>query len=108
MAKEGRLVDGIEIPKGTLPANTKEQKYDDPYSKRLYYKDIYFKCKGCNVDEVWTMEQQKRYFEVQKGNIYNEPTWCYKCHKERVAKKKPKERIPNRGSSATALINSTN
>jgi len=86
LKKEGRIVKGVEIPKGVLPANPDKQNHSG-LSAKFYYKDIEFTCAGCGKKDVWTAEQQKRYFELQKGNIYNDPKWCYKCHQKRIQKK---------------------
>ena len=47
---------------------------------------------------MWTAAQQKRYFEVQKGNIYNEPKWCHECHTERMKKKDEARERANQNS----------
>jgi hypothetical protein len=88
LEKAGRLVKGVEIPEGALPGNPDEQVGAEGYAAKFYYVDIDYVCRGCGRKEVWTAAQQKRYFEVQKGNIYNEPTWCHECHTERMQKKK--------------------
>ena len=91
LKKEGRIVKGVEIPKGALPANPDNQDHGQGNAFKFYYKDIFYTCAGCGKKEVWTAEQQKKYFEMQKGNIYNIPKWCYECHcrrtQERDAKK---------------------
>ena len=88
LTKEGRMIKGVEIPKGALPANPDQQNNYDSYATKFFYKDIVYTCAGCNKEEIWTAEQQKKYFEVQKGNIYNEPKWCYDCHAKRMQAKK--------------------
>ena len=89
LEKEGRLVKGVEIPEGALAADPDEQN-SSGLSVKFYYKDIQFTCAGCGQDDVWTARQQKRYFEDQKGNIYNEPKWCYECHAKRMENRKIK------------------
>jgi len=84
--KEGRLVKGVEIPKGTLAANPDNQK-SSGYSIRYYYRDVDYKCAGCKKMFVWTKQQQKKYYEDQKGSIYNEAKWCYDCHKKQMEEK---------------------
>jgi len=87
LEKEGRIVGGVEIPKNVLPADPAKQEHADGYSAKLYYQDVHFKCAGCGKEEVWTAQQQKKYFEVQKGNIYNEAKWCHECHMRRMQAK---------------------
>lgn len=84
LQKQGRLVEGIEIPQNALAANPDAQNHHGGYSGKFYYQDIHYTCAGCGKPGVWTAQQQKRYFEVQKGNIYNVPKWCYKCHSRRM------------------------
>ena len=73
LEKEGRIVKDVEIPKDALPANPDNQDHGGGYAAKFYYQDIHYTCAGCGKKEVWTAQQQKRYFETQKGNIYNEP-----------------------------------
>jgi putative zinc ribbon protein len=86
LKKEGRIVKDVEIPEGVLAADSDAQN-SSGFSTKFYYKDIQFTCAGCGKEEVWTAPQQKRYFETQKGNIYNEPKWCYDCHSNRTKNK---------------------
>ncbi len=87
LEKAGRLVKGVEIPEGALAGDPDKQVGAKGYAAKYYYVDIDYVCRGCGRKGVWTAAQQKRYFEVQKGNIYNEPAWCYECHAERMKKK---------------------
>jgi hypothetical protein len=91
LEKEGRLVKGVEIPLGSLAANPDEQNHGGGYAAKFYYKDILYVCAGCGKNEVWTAKQQKRYFESQKGNIYNEPKWCHDCHVARMQERGERE-----------------
>ena len=87
LAKEGRVVQGVEIPEGALPADPSRQAHSAGYSVKFYYQDVHYACAGCGKQEVWTAQQQKKYFEVQKGNIYNEAKWCHACHVKRMQDK---------------------
>jgi hypothetical protein len=91
LKKEGRIVKGVEIPQGALAADPDNQNHGGGYAAKFYYKDIYYTCAGCGRKEVWSAAQQKRYFEVQKGNIYNKPKWCYECHSKRMQAKNGKK-----------------
>ena len=84
---EGRLVKGVVIPKGSLAGDPDKQNRGNGYAAKFYYVDISFFCNGCGNKEVWTAKQQQKYFETQKGNIYNKPKWCYECHNKQMAKK---------------------
>ena len=91
LKKEGRIVKGVEIPKGALSANPDNQDHGRGNAVKFYYKDIPYTCAGCGKKGVWTAEQQKKYFEVQKGNIYNAPKWCNECHSRRTEEKDAKK-----------------
>jgi hypothetical protein len=91
LQKQGRLVKGVEVPDNALAANPDAQNHYGGYSAKFYYQDIHYTCAGCRKPEVWTAQQQKHYFEAQKGNIYNEAKWCYKCHSKRMKDKGTKE-----------------
>lgn len=90
--REGRLVDGVEIPPNVLAANPSQQAYGGAYAIKYYYIDIDYQCSGCGKHGTWTASEQKKYFEVQKGNIFNEPKWCYRCHQKRMSAKYGSER----------------
>jgi hypothetical protein len=70
-----------------LPADPESQALRGGYFAKLYYKDIHYTCAGCGEKEVWTARQQKKYFEIQKGNIYCEPQWCHDCHRKQMPNK---------------------
>ncbi len=91
LEKEGRIVKGVEIPKDALAADPDNQDHGGGYAAKFSYKDIHFACAGCGKMEIWTAQQQKRYFEVQKGNIYNEPKWCHECHSKRMQERNKDE-----------------
>jgi hypothetical protein len=84
--KTGRAVKGVVIPKGSLAADPDKQN-DSVFSTKFYYQNIPYSCAGCGRKGIWTAEQQKRYFETQKGNIYNKPKWCFECHFKRMQNK---------------------
>ena len=87
MSKAGRLVKGVIIPKGSLPGNPDNQSHPSSLSVHYFYNDINYTCAGCGIEQVWTAKQQKRYYEEQKGIIYNKPKWCRECHIKRMQKR---------------------
>lgn len=87
LEKEGKIVAGLIIPDGAIAADRDKQGYPAGFSPRYYYRDVAYTCRGCGKEEVWTAQQQKRYYEDQKGNIYNEATWCHDCHIRRTKEK---------------------
>ncbi|MDD5070897.1 MAG: zinc-ribbon domain containing protein [Candidatus Omnitrophica bacterium] len=87
LKKAGRIVKGVEIPERALAANPDKQNCGAEYAVKLSYQDIQYICAGCGKEGVWSAEQQKKYFETQKGNIYNKPKWCYECRHKRIQDK---------------------
>ena len=87
LEKEGRLVQGVKIPDNSIPADPSKQNHAGGYSVKYYYQDVHYVCEGCGKTGIWTAHQQKKYFEVQKGNIFNEAKWCYECHMKRIQEK---------------------
>jgi hypothetical protein len=78
-AAAGRIVNGIIIPEGAIPANPTQQPTNNSYSPPLYYVDQVFTCVDCGVEQTWTASQQKWYYEVAKGSIYGRAVRCRKC-----------------------------
>ena len=83
--KQGKFVRGVRVPDGAIPADPSKQAYPNSLSVKYFYTDIDYVCRGCGGHFTWTNEQQKRYYEEQKGNLHNQPTWCTPCHKDRMA-----------------------
>jgi hypothetical protein len=95
LAAEGRLADGVEIPRGAVLADRTQQAPNNSYSPPpLYYLDIEFKCSDCGRDEIWTAEQQKWYYEVAKGSLYATAIRCREC-RNRVAEERSHQGAPN-------------
>jgi hypothetical protein len=84
LRKAGRIVKSAVIPEGSLAADPDKQNYCVGYATKFFYQDIPYTCAGCGKKGIWTAKQQKRYFETQKGNIYNNPKWCFDCHSKRM------------------------
>ena len=80
LAEQGRLVNGVELPLGAVPADKSQQVPNNSYSPPPeYYVDIEFICEDCGRQEVWTGEQQKWYYEVAKGSLYATAVRCRDC-----------------------------
>ncbi|MBN2294046.1 MAG: zinc-ribbon domain containing protein [Pirellulales bacterium] len=88
---EGRMVNGVEIPKGAIPADISKQ-IPAGYSNRYYYKDREFTCVECGTVEVWTAKAQQWYFEVIKAHPASEATHCSECRKKRNKAKEEQRR----------------
>lgn len=83
LAEEGRLVNGVELPHGAIIADHSKQMPNDYFMKPEYYMDVEFTCKDCGSKEVWTAEQQKWYYEVAQGSLYQGAVRCRGCRNKR-------------------------
>jgi hypothetical protein len=83
LRRQGRVVGGVVIPQGAVPANVERQPANNSYSPPPYYLDKPFQCVDCGKEEVWTASQQKWYYEVAKGSIYGQAIRCRSCRQKR-------------------------
>jgi hypothetical protein len=88
LRRQGRVVGGVVIPQGAVPANIEQQAPNNSYSPPLYYVDKPFRCVDCGKEEVWTAYQQKWYYEIAKGSIYGQAIRCRSCRQKRRREKK--------------------
>jgi hypothetical protein len=77
-------------PKGAVTANHESLSHNNTYGLLPhYYVDKPFRCRDCDVEEVWRATQQKWYYEVAKGHIDSTAVRCRACRrKERERKAK--------------------
>ena len=47
--------------------------------KPKYYKEYYFCCKDCGVNQVWTAQQQKWWYEEAGGKLETRAVRCRAC-----------------------------
>lgn len=82
LASEGRLRDGVEIPRGAVAADPSQQVPNNSYSPPpLFYVDKEFGCVDCGRREIWSAQQQKWYYEVAKGSLYATAVRCLDCRR---------------------------
>jgi hypothetical protein len=86
LRRQGRLVNGVEIPVGAIAADLEEQAPNNSYSPPLFYIDRPFQCVDCGKEEVWTASQQKWYYEIAKGPIYAHAVRCRPCRQKQRRK----------------------
>lgn len=99
LAKEGRVVDGHEIPRDAVAADLSQQAPNNSYSPPYYYQDIEFVCVDCGESQVWLAKDRKWYYEVAKGSIYAGPKRCRSCRKrlrEIKARHRAQQKAANR------------
>jgi len=70
------------------------------FVERGQYADIRFTCVDCGAGQVWTPTQQKWYFEVAKGSVWNKPRRCRKCRIIQRNRRNEARRIHMEGVSA--------
>jgi Probable zinc-ribbon domain len=76
----------VKFPEGALPADiTKQHRPNDLAEVRYYYFDAPFTCKRCGTVETWTTEQQKRWYEVHRGDPHAVAVHCHECRKGKRA-----------------------
>lgn len=82
LAEEGRLQNGVEMPRGAVAADLSQQVPNNSYSpRRLFYVDKEFQCVDCGKQEIWSAQQQKWYYEVAKGSLYATANRCRDCRR---------------------------
>ena len=75
----------FRFPEGVATADISKQV---PVSKwmpvyRYYYKDYEFECRDCGKQEVWTVAQQRRWYEEQGGSPESVAIRCRDCRRKR-------------------------
>ncbi|MEM9227749.1 MAG: zinc-ribbon domain containing protein, partial [Verrucomicrobiota bacterium] len=70
----------ISIPPGAVLANTFDQRRKHDLDQvRYYYVDRPFACKACGKEEIWTVDQQKFWYEDCKGDPNAVAIYCHDC-----------------------------
>lgn len=83
VADDGRLQNGVEIPRGAVPADRSQQVPNNSYSPPpSFYVDKEFVCVDCGREEIWSAQQQKWYYEVAKGSLYATAVRCRGCRRK--------------------------
>jgi len=75
--------DPMYPPPGAVRADPEQLAHINTYgSLPAYYIDKPFTCRDCGVEEIWTAEQQKWWYEVAKGHIDSTAVRCRACRKK--------------------------
>jgi hypothetical protein len=90
IAKE-KLSEGVAVNIANLaPYNS----YGAPdFVERGYYVDRPFTCEGCGLEEVWTAQQQKWWYETAKGYVYSGAKHCRACRRRESDRKAVARRV---------------
>lgn len=75
----------IPLPPGAVVADVSQQVSWNSWNgwQPPYYADVEFVCVDCGVEETWTAEDQKWYYEVAKGSLYDRAGRCLACRRWR-------------------------
>lgn len=80
-------------PPGAVLADQQELEHNNTYGPLpRFYIDKVLVCRQCGIEEVWTAERQKWWYEVAKGNINTDAVLCRAC---RGKEKKRKDEARN-------------
>ena len=73
----------LRYPAGVTKADITKQKRASWLSAvRYYYEDETFPCRDCGKVEVWTVAQQRRWYEIQGGSPESVAVRCKQCRKK--------------------------
>lgn len=81
-----------EMPSGCVPVTVENLQPNNSYGVadfvlRGYYQDKVFHCVDCGVEQVWTAQRQRWWYEVARGDVYTTARRCAACRlKERLRK----------------------
>lgn len=75
---------GTKPPKGAVLAEVSKLSHINTYGDLpRWYKDYPFRCIDCGVEQIWTAEQQKWYYEEAKGYLWSVAVRCRSCRRLR-------------------------
>jgi len=86
------------IPNGAVIADRSRQVPNNSYGlPPSFYINIEFTCSDCGSKQVWEAEQQKWFYEVAKGSLYETAKRCRACRdKIKAAKDHEKQFLKDR------------
>lgn len=74
-----------------IEADLTKQAPNNSYSPPLFYEDISFTCRDCDVEGIWTAEQQRLWYEQWGGPIQSTAVRCRAC-RQRVQREKTEQK----------------
>ena len=91
-------------PPGSVPADQEILRRNNSIYGPVprFYVDIVVNCRDCGVEEVWTAERQRWWYEVAHGGIHTRAVLCRACRQGARAKKKEARRIHLEGLARKA------
>jgi len=91
-------------PPGSVPADQEILRRNNNTYGPLprFYIDVVVTCRDCGMEEVWTAERQRWWYEVAHGGIHTRAVLCRACRQGARAKKKEARRIHLEGLARKA------
>lgn len=81
-------------PPGAVMANAAELIHNNTYGRfPRFYVDRAMTCRECGVEEVWTAEDQKWWYEVAKGHMDSTAVLCRACRRKEKARQAEARRV---------------
>lgn len=94
-ATQERLRNKVRVNNKALSSTNS---YGTPdFVDRGYYEDIPFACKDCGKNEIWRDTQQKWWYEVAKGDVWQVAVRCRPCRRNERERKNEARRIHEDG-----------
>ena len=70
------------------------------FVQRGYYQDRPFRCQDCGVEEIWTVAQQRGWYEAAQGEVWTTAVRCRACRQRERTRKVEARRIHLAGLAA--------
>lgn len=89
----------IALKKGTVIAVDRSKIFSRSVLPAIpdYYRDTLFTCKDCGEQEVWTAQQQQRWYEEQGGEIEAVAIRCRACRRKETLRRDTARKIHSEG-----------
>ncbi len=85
-------------PPGTVLADQQELVHNNTYGRLpRFYIDKVVVCRQCGLEEVWSAERQKWWYEVAKGSINTDAVLCRACREKEKKRKDEARRVHMEG-----------
>jgi hypothetical protein len=90
---------GDEIPLNAIPVDP-DRPPKAGWGPPRYYEDKHFQCRDCGVEQTWTAEDQRWYYDVVGALYYKTAVRCRPCrakHRESKLPPPPPPPKPKKG-----------
>ena len=98
--REKRRIANGGLPPGAILADTSRQaRGSSRAARREFYVEVEFTCRDCGIEDAWTPQQQKWFYEVAKGSLYVTATRCKDCRKQHAVRRAEQKRQVDAGKN---------